>query len=62
MVSEIEYSYNQIQMDKWNPVIEVRFIFEKSVRRLGLAFKILELLSVHMLTPTNFFWPQLDKA
>ena len=58
-----EVSYNQIQMDKWKPVIDVCFIFEKSWRRLDPTE-----LSVFTCPPrapptaVNFFWLQLDKA
>lgn len=66
-VSEVEHSYNQIPMDKWNPVIEVCFILDESLRRLGLTVEVLEILSIHVLprapaTHTNSFCPLLDMA
>lgn len=65
-VSEVGHSHNQFQMVKWNPVIEVGFMSEESLKRLGLTVEILELLSLHMLPgdPLSqpFLFSQLGQA
>lgn len=47
-VSEVEHSYNQFRMDKWNPETEVCCMSEEDLTRLDLSLEVLELLSIHM--------------